>query len=309
MKPDTSPENPAWLTAVSVMSDHTEASTAAAMQTARTKLRWIGASVGLVSAGLGVGGGAMLVPAYLEVTRFRFKEAAGTSLSTIIPIVFVGLAGQLLIRDINLNWVLLVTFIAAALTGGVLAARFLAKIKEGKWLKYLFGLFLILAGGRMTGLFNLFPASLSDFGDGWLLWPATLAFGLLAGTVSALLGVGAGLAIVPFLVIVAGFPMPSAVVHSLAIMLVMTSFNAFVHKKVAHTDLGAARVAIPPALLGAVLGILISSALPGPVLRQIFGAFLLIIGMRYCIPTKIPNDKHLKKQPLRQEPEHQQMKN
>ncbi|HDH98710.1 MAG TPA: hypothetical protein ENF70_06235 [Deltaproteobacteria bacterium] len=50
----------------------------------------LGFVVALFGAGIGIGGGALLVPILISVFKFDFKKAASTSLATIIPISFIG---------------------------------------------------------------------------------------------------------------------------------------------------------------------------------------------------------------------------
>ena len=59
------------------------------------KLVLSGFLVALLSAGIGIGGGAMLVPILMAVFGFDFRSAANTSLATIAPISFVGSIGHL----------------------------------------------------------------------------------------------------------------------------------------------------------------------------------------------------------------------
>ena len=50
----------------------------------------LGFFVALFSAGIGIGGGTLLVSVLMSVFGFDFKKAASTSLATIIPISLVG---------------------------------------------------------------------------------------------------------------------------------------------------------------------------------------------------------------------------
>ena len=54
------------------------------------RLALLGFFVALFSAGIGIGGGTLLVSILMTVFGFDFKKAASTSLSTIIPISFIG---------------------------------------------------------------------------------------------------------------------------------------------------------------------------------------------------------------------------
>ena len=54
------------------------------------RLVLLGFFVALFSAGIGIGGGTLLVSILISVFGFYFKAAASTSLATIIPISFIG---------------------------------------------------------------------------------------------------------------------------------------------------------------------------------------------------------------------------
>ncbi len=55
-----------------------------------TRLVLLGFFVALLSVGIGIGGGTLLVSILMSLFGFDFKKAASASLSTIRPISFIG---------------------------------------------------------------------------------------------------------------------------------------------------------------------------------------------------------------------------
>jgi uncharacterized membrane protein YfcA len=112
------------------------------------------------------------------------------------------------------------------------------------------------------------------------LYAALVAFGVLTGAASGLLGVGGGTLMVPFLTLAVGLSQHAAEATSLLVVLptaIVASF--FLHRR----GVGDLRVALRFGVLGAaggVLGALAALALPGDVLRLIFAVFLLVVSAR-----------------------------
>jgi uncharacterized membrane protein YfcA len=116
--------------------------------------------------------------------------------------------------------------------------------------------------------------------NGPTLFVALVAFGVLTGAASGLLGVGGGTLMVPFLTIAAGFSQHSAEATSLLVVLPTAIVGSLVLRRRGIGDLG---VALRFGALGAgggVLGALLALALPGHVLRLVFACFLLLVSVR-----------------------------
>jgi len=251
--------------------------------------------IGILSAGLGVGGGAILVPTLVYGFHYPFRKAASTSLATIVPITVVGAASHLLIIDHFhfINYLILVSF---AINGTIIGGVFIRKF-EGKWLYVLFAVFLITVGLRMLQVYDatyMIFHNLHDLVNGYEFWFLML-FGLLTGMISTLLGVGCGLIIVPFLVYILDYPMHEAITTSLATMFFLTLSASFVHQKLKAIEFKAVKKLIPPALMGAVIGVFISSNLPDKLLKQAFGLFIFIMGLKFFYSSLSDLRKLLKK--------------
>jgi uncharacterized protein len=107
-----------------------------------------------------------------------------------------------------------------------------------------------------------------------------VAFGALAGVLAGLLGVGGGILLVPFLVLVVGMTQHEAEATSLLVIL-PTAVAASVALRRRHVgDLPTALAVGLVGAVGAVAGVLLALALDADVLRVVFAALLAFVGVR-----------------------------
>ncbi|WP_320668782.1 sulfite exporter TauE/SafE family protein [Patulibacter defluvii] len=113
-----------------------------------------------------------------------------------------------------------------------------------------------------------------------LLSLALVAFGVLVGTLSGALGVGGGIFMVPFLVVVVGVSQQSAQATSMLVIIPTTLVATWSLRKKGVGDLGSGirlgLVGAPAAALGALAAI----HLPGQTLRIIFAVLMTIVAVR-----------------------------
>lgn len=109
-------------------------------------------------------------------------------------------------------------------------------------------------------------------------WAAFAAVGILAGTLSGLLGISGGMVTVPCLVLLfewMGFPkeelMQTAIGTSLASMVINASASTWAHHLKLNVKWDLFRRMLPGILLGAVCGAFIAHLLPGDILEFFFG--------------------------------------
>ncbi len=105
--------------------------------------------------------------------------------------------------------------------------------------------------------------------------------GVLAGALSGLLGIGAGTVIVPSLVML-GFGQKSAQGTALGVMVPMALVGAFTYWRRPEADVDV-RVVLLVALFavaGTLAGSNIALSLPEPLLKKMFGGFLLVVGLK-----------------------------
>ncbi|WP_180144137.1 sulfite exporter TauE/SafE family protein [Desulfoluna butyratoxydans] len=196
------------------------------------RLAILGFLVALFSAGIGIGGGTLLVSILTSFFGFDFKKAAGISLATIIPISFVGAVNHLILLPGPPTLRFYLLFIPACVCGTVLGGRMVQKHHTG-WLKLAFALFLLVVSLRMlkicdfpfliyTGLHALLLSH-----ESFLVIPV----GILIGMIAVLLGIGCGLLIVPFFVIVLQLDIHQAIPLSLTTMFFLSVSATLIHNK------------------------------------------------------------------------------
>jgi uncharacterized membrane protein YfcA len=109
---------------------------------------------------------------------------------------------------------------------------------------------------------------------------ALVAFGVLTGVLSGVLGVGGGIFMVPFLVLVVGLSQHAAQATSLLVVLPTAA--------VASWSLYRRGVGDPPVALrmgvigmvGSIAGTALALSLPGAVLRILFALLMVLVGAR-----------------------------
>jgi len=101
----------------------------------------LGLIIGLLTGFVGAGGGFIIVPALIFLTRLPVKVAIGTSLFIIMMKSFIGFLGDL--QTTSMDWEFLITFsILAAL--GIMIGVQVAKLTKAKNLKTIFGWFILI---------------------------------------------------------------------------------------------------------------------------------------------------------------------
>lgn len=99
-----------------------------------------GLAVGIITGFVGVGGGFAIIPALVLLGGIPMKEAIGTSLLIITFKSATGFLGYL--NQVNIDWLLMVSFTLAAAIGVLGGANLTRKIQAAK-LQQAFGYFLI----------------------------------------------------------------------------------------------------------------------------------------------------------------------
>lgn len=103
-----------------------------------------GIGIGLIAGLVGAGGGFLIVPSLMFLTRMPMKKAVGTSLFIVAIQSLVGFLGDVQ-NNIDVNWDMLLGFVFAAIIG-VFIGNNLAKKINGNELKKGFGWFVFVIG-------------------------------------------------------------------------------------------------------------------------------------------------------------------
>lgn len=114
-----------------------------------TKLNYLaiftqGLFIGFIAGFVGAGGGFLIIPALLFLTRTPMKMAVGTSLIIVSAQSLIGFIGDIRPEQ-KLDWNLLLIFTTCSIIG-VIIGSFLSKKIEGEKLKTGFGWFVLVMG-------------------------------------------------------------------------------------------------------------------------------------------------------------------
>jgi uncharacterized protein len=116
--------------------------------------------------------------------------------------------------------------------------------------------------------------------SGPTLYVALVAFGVVVGVTSGLLGVGGGTLVVPFLTLAVGLSQHAAEATSLLVILPTAIAGSLALRRRGVGDLGLALRFGVVGAVGSVLGALLALALPGSTLRLVFAVFVGLVGLR-----------------------------
>jgi uncharacterized membrane protein YfcA len=232
----------------------------------------IGAVTGLTSGLFGVGGGIILVPILTILFAVNQRTAQATSLVVVALAAVTGATTYSLAGSVS--WAAVPFLIAGGLVGTLLGTAAVKKIRD-QILKLAFGLFLIIVAIRII-IQSFDPAALTAPSLGLGLWPVFLLVGFAMGLLSALLGVGGGIIVIPILITLFGFTPQLAAGTSLVVMIPIVLLGALRLTKVGFTNWAQGVQIGIPAALAAVGGAALALATQ-PAIVQIAFAILLVL--------------------------------
>lgn len=252
-----------------------------------------GVSGGILAGLLGVGGGIVIVPAlYFALTMtgmppdLTMKMAVGTSLATI---VFTSLSSSLghyrrgaIDTDLLKLW-------APSILVGVVGGSLLGAYVSGKVLVAVFATVALVVAADM--IFRKGRADPQPRGFSRRVWAL---FGVIAGALSAMMGIGGGTICVPLLNFL-GYDIRRAVGTSAAIGFIIGLPGALIYAatglgaeglpplSLGYVNLAAAAVIVPLTTVFSQVGVKLAHSIPRRALRLSFGAFLLVTSVRMFI--------------------------
>jgi uncharacterized membrane protein YfcA len=120
-------------------------------------------------------------------------------------------------------------------------------------------------------------------------WWIFILLGICAGVLSGALGIGAGIILVPTLVLLCDFEQKSAQGMALAAMVPTVMIGALRYWKNPEVEMNGTIIGL--IILGALAGVLagteLASRLPGHILRKVFAAVLLLVAVKMFVgPTR-----------------------
>jgi hypothetical protein len=233
----------------------------------------IGTLAGLFSGLFGVGGGVVMVPLLILLLKLGERQATATSLAAIVLI-----AGAATITHGAYGTVHVVEGLVVGLPAlaGVLAGTALQQRIPARRVSLLFAVLLVaVALSMVLGTGDAEPSGTVSRDLGQILLAGL--FGVAAGVVSGLLGVGGGTLFVPGLVYVLGLGQVQAEATSLLAIVPVSLVGAWRQHRYGNLDLRMAITMGTLAIPGALLGVVLAHALPGRVLQIGFALLILFV--------------------------------
>ncbi len=264
--------------------------------------RWagalIGAVAGVLSGMLGIGGGLVVTPV-LALRGVPLRKATGTALGAVLVCTLVAVVTEALTEPAQLH-VLVALAVAVGAQFGVIVGRKVLKALPDTGLRVIFLIFLLFAAANSLGVFDGAGADELATTGAARNFQATLSagnylfvvgVGLAAGISSVLFGIGGGVIVVPFLMLL-GADFREAAAVSLMTMVPTALTGLWVAHRDDRIERGLLTTLLPTAALGAVVGVwLRNRALESPVLEMIFGIFLLYAAGRLWMSRPRPRPR------------------
>lgn len=241
-----------------------------------------GVGVGLISNALGLGGGILMVPVFLQVIDgMDSKTATGTSLFIIIFVAAAN-AWRLTRAWQRIPWHLILALGAGSIVGGYAAAWITGRMSEQAVLAIFIALLALL--GLRTFALRIAEVKPEDIRRRDL---PSVAIGLFSGTVGGATGTGGGLVLVPT-ALIAGVACNAQVVGISNLVMVLTAIAGSVARlnaeqifPLAHTVGQVYFPAVLPVFIGAQIaspwGSRLNSWLTLPRRKVALGLTLLLI--------------------------------
>lgn len=238
--------------------------------------------IGLVLGLLGSGGSILTVPVLLYLVHMPDKLAIANSLGIVGGISLAGslpYAYQRLVR-----WRFVLLFGIPDMAGAWLGA-WIADFLPGAVQLLIFAVVMLVAALMML----LRNTGKDDSAQLHAVWKIIL-IGFCVGIVVGVVGVGGGFLIVPALVILGGLMMRQAVATSLVIIM-LAAFTGFIRHLLSlsahglHMDWRIIGLFIIVGAAGSFAGHRIGRHIPQTLLREIFGVFLILMGVYIVLRT------------------------
>jgi uncharacterized membrane protein YfcA len=236
----------------------------------------LGAAAGLLAGLFGVGGGVVLVPGLVALAGLDQHRAHATSLAAILATAPAALAPFAAEGDVS--WPAAGAIALGAVVGAVGGADLMRRLSADR-LRQLFGALMVVVAVRL-----LLPGG--AVGDGGAVdvglgvAAGLVATGLATGVLSALMGVGGGIVVVPAMVVVFGFGQHVAEGTSLAVIIPTALVGAWRHARRGYTRWRLGLTVGAGGVVGGLVGGSLAQALHAEVLQAAFSVLLVVTGVR-----------------------------
>lgn len=234
----------------------------------------LGLLAGIMSGLFGIGGGAVLVPLLVLWVKMPQHRAHATSLAAIILTAASGTVRYAISDSVNYSAALGIS--AGAVAGAFFGAALMHRLSPTR-LRQAFAILMVLVALQM--LLGFTPESGVTQVTGIAAIVAYVVLGLVAGALSALMGVGGGVIMVPAMVLLFGFTQHVAEATSLLIIIPTATIGALRHAKNNYTDWRMGLSLGLGGIAGAAAGASVALQLDADLLQRLFAGFLLLTGI------------------------------
>jgi len=250
----------------------------------------VGVGAGFLSGLFGVGGGILIVPGLVLVTRMSQRLAHGTSLAAVLPISAASLLSYWL-HD-NVDWPVALYLVIGAVGGAVLGTRLL-NVLPHRTLGIAFAIMLIVSAIRL-----FIPTDADGRGDVTVAMAiALVAIGVATGVLAGLLGVGGGIVMVPAMIVIFGIAPVVAKGTSLAVIIPTAVMGTWRNRKNRNADVHAAAILGFAGVISAVAGAWVSDKMSDDLSNILFASLLVIVAVRLLVQLERERRRELTASP------------
>lgn len=242
----------------------------------------IGLAAGCLGGWIGTGGCSVMLPILHFWMGFPAPLAIGTTLFAVIFTAISGGYGHLKQGNLDKRAVI---YLGGFGIIGVLFGSWLFTLlsEQSKLLGLILGLVFLWPSIRMIreGLAKGMPGAVTE-GNSIDAPAGSMAFfGALVGTLTGLIGLGGGYALVPGLIYLFGAPVYITMGTSLATMIPMALVGGFIKLSEGFVVLGAALVLATGTIVGAQIGAATIKRFKPSTLKLIFGVYFLYVAIKF----------------------------
>ncbi|MBA3020421.1 sulfite exporter TauE/SafE family protein [Propionicimonas sp.] len=232
----------------------------------------IGLASGFFAGLFGIGGGILIVPALVVLLKLDHRKAVGTSLLAILPAATISAAAYWVSGSVDLVPSALLA--VGAVVGAQFGAWLLTRIsrKAAQWV------FVVFLAVMVVQLLLVVPDRGAQLQLDPLKAAGLLLLGLVAGTLSAVLGIGGGGVVVPILMVWFGLGDLAAKGASLVMMLPGVISGIVANARRGNLQVKAGLLVGLGSLFTGPLGAWVAHLISAQLGAWLFAAFLVFIG-------------------------------
>lgn len=245
-------------------------------------LTTIGLAAGCLGGWIGTGGCSVMLPILHFWLGFPAPLAIGTTLFAVIFTAISGGYGHLKQRNLDKR---AVVYLGGFGILGVLLGSWLFTLlsNQSRLLGFILGLVFLWPALRMIreGLAKGMPGAVTEGNSIDAPAGGLSIFGALVGTLTGLIGLGGGYALVPGLIYLFGAPVYITMGTSLATMIPMALVGGLIKLSEGFVVLGAALVLATGTIIGAQIGAATIKKFKPSTLKLIFGVYFLYVAVKF----------------------------